>query len=147
MTKVRFTVSDVERIAKESFVSEFELIATPGVQTQSPRSDTETESPDRRPNPNQSKSSPSLRLPEPISVKKDKWSKGYGIDGKYDAFRIKSAPNGGYDWSYPGLADGLSVSIQSVAWSTTLEVFSKSIGEKYPSAECRRWGLYQPSMY
>ena len=50
-------------------------------------------------------------------------------------------------WSYPGLADGLSVAIQSAARATSLEVFSKFIGERYPSAECRRWRLYQPSMY
>ena len=39
-------------------------------------------------------------------------------------------------WSYPGLADGLSVAIQSAARATSLEVFSKFIGERYPSAEC-----------
>ncbi len=50
-------------------------------------------------------------------------------------------------WSYPGLADGLSVAIQSAARATSLEVFSKFIGERYPSAECRRWRLYQSSMY
>ena len=63
-----------------------------------------------------------------------------------------SMPNRGWigsveKWSYPGLADGLSVAIQSAARATSLEVFSKFIGERYPSAECRRWRLYQPSMY
>ena len=53
----------------------------------------------------------------------------------------------GANWSYPGLADGLSVAIQSAARATSLEVFSKFIGERYPSAECRRWRLYQSSMY
>ena len=45
-------------------------------------------------------------------------------------------------WSYPGLADGLSVAIQSAARATSLEVFSKFIGERYPSAEyrfCENW--------
>ena len=51
------------------------------------------------------------------------------------------------EWRYPGLADGLSVAIQSAARATSLEVFSKFIGRRYPSAECRRWRLYQPSMY
>ena len=51
------------------------------------------------------------------------------------------------EWSSPGLADGLSVAIQSAARATSLEVFSKFIGERYPSAECRRWRLYQSSMY
>ena len=50
-------------------------------------------------------------------------------------------------WSYPGLADGLSVAIHSASWATALEVCSKFMGERYPSAECRRWELYQPSMY
>ena len=44
-------------------------------------------------------------------------------------------------WSYPGLADGLSVAIQSAARATSLEVFSKFIGERYPSAECPQAGL------
>ncbi len=98
VTKVRFSVSDLERMAKGPFVSEFELIATPEVQTQSSGYDTEKKSSDSRPNSNHSKSNPSLRLPEPISVKKDKWSKDLGIEGPFDAFRIKSMPDGGYDF-------------------------------------------------
>ena len=39
----------------------------------------------------------------------------------------------GHVWSYPGLADGLSVAIQSAARATSLEVFSKFIGERYPA--------------
>ena len=98
VTRVRFAVSDVERVAKGPFVSEFELVATPNVQNQVVGDEKEPQLPDSRPIPNDSKPEPSLRLPEPIPVKKEGWSKNLGIEGPYDAFRIKAAPDGGYDF-------------------------------------------------
>lgn len=100
VTKVRFTVSDIERISKGSFVSEFELIAMPEVQTQSSRSLSERDSSNRRPNPNQNESSPSRRLPEPHPVKKAEWGESHGINTTYDAFRIKYAIEEGYDFFF-----------------------------------------------
>ncbi len=99
VTKVRFAVSDVERVAKGPFVSEFELIATPEVNKPNPPNpDPDPGPPDSFPETNHKESSPSLRLPIPKPVKKKDWNKDVGIEGPYDAFRIKSAPDGGYDF-------------------------------------------------
>ena len=99
VTKVRFAVSDVERIAKGPFVSEFELVAKPEVPKTSPSGTTpDLDLPDSSPDPNRRNSNPSLKPPEPIPVKKDQWSEDLGIKGPYDALRIKSAPDGGYDF-------------------------------------------------
>ena len=67
------------------------------------------------------------------------------LEGGAEAFGL--IDNSLDEWSSPGLADGLSVAIHSAARATALEVCSKFMGERYPSAECRRWELYQPSMY
>ena len=50
-----------------------------------------------------------------------------------------TAPN---DWSSPGLVDGGRLGIQAALDMSR----SKARGDRWPSAECRRWGLYQPSM-
>ena len=97
-TKVRFAVSDIERVARGPFVSEFELLSQPEAQTPSSRPDPEEKPPKSRPYHRGDTSNPSLRLPEPVSVRKAEWGREHGISGPYDAFRIKAAPEGGYDF-------------------------------------------------
>lgn len=79
VTKVRFAVSDVERIAKGAFLSEFELVATPERKADNTeRPNPETDDPHSLPDSNRANSNPSLRLPEPIPVNKNGWKKGLG---------------------------------------------------------------------
>ena len=99
VTKVRFSVSDVEREIKGPFVSEFELIASPESTSQPTGPQPETINPQKHPKPNPLNSNPSLRLPEPVPIQKHQWCSQIGINGPYDAFRVKSAPDGeGYDF-------------------------------------------------
>jgi len=46
------------------------------------------------------------------------------------------------DWSSPGIVDSYALDISSRSRAS----FSYLMGERYPRAECRRPGLYQPSM-
>ncbi len=99
VTKVRFAVSDVERLAKGPFESKFELVATAEVtKPNHPGPSPNPKPPVSFPKPNHTESNPSLRLPTPKPIKKDDWDKDFGIEGPYDAFRIKSGPDGGYDF-------------------------------------------------
>lgn len=100
VTRVRFAVSDVERIAKGPFVSEFDLVAMPDAKEKVDSEKGEPRFPETDPIDGDGKLKPSLRLPEPIPVKKDGWSQDLGIEGPYDAFRIKVAPEEGYDFYY-----------------------------------------------
>ena len=96
---VRFAVSDVERLVKGPFKARFDLIAMPEVAKPiRKKPDPQPNPPVSFPKPNHSESSPSLELPTPIPVKKDEWHKDIGIEGPYDAFRIKSRGDGGYDF-------------------------------------------------
>ena len=99
VTRVRFTVSDVERIAKGPFLSEFELVAGPEVSSSKPgRREADNNPRDSFSKSNNDENSPSLRLPTPKGVKKSDWSSDLGIEGPYDSFRVKSSPDGGYDF-------------------------------------------------
>ena len=96
VTRIRLTVSDVERVAKGPFVTEFELVAGPAAPPQPPGP---------KPDPPKVPSSddpeePRGQLPTPTPVRKDQWGQGTGINGANDAFRIKQAPTGGYDFFY-----------------------------------------------
>ena len=99
VTKVKFAVSDVECLAQGAFVSRFDLVATPGVTNSNlPGPDTDPRPSRLLPETNHSEASPLLKLPTPQPVKKDAWHKDLGIEGPLDAFRIKSGPDGGYDF-------------------------------------------------
>ena len=99
VTNVRFAVSDVERLARGPFESKFELIATEEVtEPNHPGPSPNPKPPVSFPRPSHTESNPSLRLPTPKPIKKDDWDKDLGIEGPYDAFRIKSGPDGGYDF-------------------------------------------------
>lgn len=96
---VRFAVSDVERLVKGPFRSRFDLIATPEVaKTKHKEPDPQPKPPVSFPKPNHPESNPSLELPTPTPVTKDEWHRDTGIEGPYDAFRVKSRGDGGYDF-------------------------------------------------
>lgn len=95
-TKVRFLVSDIERTAKGPFESEFELVATPEVARSSKRGEPREPRSPRTPDP--TSQSVALDLPTPIEVRKNRWSKEIGIEGPYDALRIRQQPEEGYDF-------------------------------------------------
>ena len=99
VTRVRFSVSDVERQIKGPFISEFELIASPESTSQPSGPQPEIDNPVKHPQSDPFNANPSLRLPEPVAIQKHQWCSQLGINGPYDAFRIKSSPDGeGYDF-------------------------------------------------
>ena len=99
VTRVRLLVSDIECVARGPFISEFDLVATPEVDVRrkspSPNGDGET---DGKPNRQGSKNQPSLALPKINHVRKPEWGPEVGIQSPYDAFRVRSNPDGGYDF-------------------------------------------------
>ena len=99
LTRVRMAVTDVERVAKGPFVSEFELVATDevlGANTTHPT----PHSPESEHGGKGDGMNPSLKLPTPRGVRKAEWGNGFGIQGPYDSFRVKVAPDGGYDFYF-----------------------------------------------
>ena len=101
VTRVRFAVTDVERIARGPFVSEFELVATDEVKGPAATQRTENNgSGVANSGVDGDAVKPSLRLPTPRAVGKTEWGSDFGIEGPYDSFRVKSAPDGGYDFFF-----------------------------------------------
>ena len=95
-TKVRVLVSDLERAIKGPFVSEFTLVASPEVRRKSkPGQPGPRTNPD---SPNPRSHAPSLDLPTPKEVTRAEWNPEVGIEGPFDAFRIKHSPEDSYDF-------------------------------------------------
>lgn len=97
--EVTFRVNDVETIAKGPFVSKFLLVAGPEIK---PRVQVDIDDHDRIRQPRPDKEgdglNPSLDLPIPIPIRRAEWSQEIGIENARDAFRVKHAENGGYDF-------------------------------------------------
>ena len=99
ITHVRVMVSDVERIATGPFVSEFDLTADPAIDSNATKLESTTNPrPSSKYAINGNKLNPSLDLPKPHEVRKEQWGDDIGINGPYDAFRVKSGADGGYDF-------------------------------------------------
>ena len=98
-TKVRFLVSDIERVVAGPFSSEFELIARPETMPAKPGPHSSNNNdPNSRPDSKRQKTNPSLDLPEITEVRKRDWSEDIGIVSPYHALRVKAQPEGGYDF-------------------------------------------------
>ena len=98
ITPIRFAVTDVERVARGPFVTTFDLIATPEVdrRTLAGNAGRDRDRGSQR-DPTGTQNQASLDLPTPIPINRKRWGT-VGIDGPYDAFRLKVAPDGGYDF-------------------------------------------------
>ena len=96
VTRIHFSVSDVERMVSGPFVTDFELVAAPERVASQSGSDGASSRGRSRNTPNE----PGGQLPHLIPITKEKWGQGSGIDGPFDALRIRQAPDGGYDFFF-----------------------------------------------
>ena len=93
--KVRVLVSDVTRVSRGHFTSEFTLIACEAVNKIPPSGKPNPSVNPRNPRPTDQAAA--LAVPDPVEVKKNSWEK-FGFSNQQEALKIKRNESEGYDF-------------------------------------------------